>query len=264
MQADLQPDDAVFLRDLVRRESAISLDESKDYLLISRLTSLAKQLGIETVRDLVGQARGGTPGIKGKIVDAMTTNETSFFRDRGPFEALAQVLDGLQRSVKVWSAACSTGQEAYSIAILAKESFPHLDVDIIGTDISQPVVDQANEGIYSQLEMNRGLPSQLLTRYFKPAGRRRWQASDEIKRVVRFRQMNLLSPWTLVTCPDVVFLRNVLIYFDRETKHAIIDRVHALLPADGALFLGSAETIPSSDRWELVRSCGTTFYRKKQ
>ena len=241
-----------YIRDFVRQRSAIVLDPGKEYLVESRLTPLAKSLGIESIGKMVDELkRGSNRSLQNQIVEAMTTNETSFFRDVQPFEALkSTVIPNImkardrERSLSIWSAACSSGQEPYTIAMTLRETFPQLaswNLKILATDLSTEMVSKAREGRYAQIEANRGLPAPLLGKYFDRAGMG-WQVKDDIKRGIEFREMNLVTPWQPMPRFDVVFIRNVLIYFDVETKRLVLNRVSQVLKPDGYLFLGAAET----------------------
>jgi chemotaxis protein methyltransferase CheR len=250
--------DYTYIRDLVRERSAIVLEPSKAYLIESRLTPLARSEGVGTLQQLIVRLRGDRNGaLERKVVEAMTTNETSFFRDRHPFDALRQTILPEIRSnreaskvLSIWSAACSTGQEAYTIAMVIHEHFPDLvaswKVRILGTDLSGQVVERARRGAFSQLEINRGLPAALSVKYFRREGLE-WLAREPLKQMTEFREMNLVEPWPSLPPMDLVFLRNVLIYFDTETKKAILKRVRSVLRPDGILFLGGAETTLNID-----------------
>lgn len=261
-----------FVREFVYRHAAIVLDDGQGYLVDARLGALAQREGFSSVDDLVGRLRVGEAGeLRTKVVEAMTTNETSFFRDVGPFETLRRsVLPELararagSRSLRVWSAAASTGQEPYSIALLLREHFPQLegwDVRILGTDINGAVIDRAREGSYRQLEVNRGLPAPLLVKYFERQGLD-WRLAPAVRELVRFERLNLLDPWTRVGPCDVVFLRNVLIYFDLVTRRQILRRVREVLRPDGYLFLGCAETpLGVDEAFARVEFEKTFYYR---
>lgn len=261
-----------FVREFVYRRAAIVLDDGQGYLVESRLGALAQSEGFSSVDDLVGRLRHGEPnGLHTKVVEAMTTNETSFFRDAAPFEALRKKVfpelvaaRASQRGLRVWSAASSTGQEPYSIAMLLRENFPQVDdwnVRILGTDINTAVLDRAREGRYRQLEVNRGLPATMLVKYFRREGVD-WCLAPEVKRLAHFEQLNLLDSWTHVGACDVIFLRNVLIYFDIDTRRQILRRVRETLRPDGYLFLGCAETpLGVDDAFERVEFEKAFFYR---
>jgi chemotaxis protein methyltransferase CheR len=261
-----------YVRKLVHERSAIALESNKEYLVESRLLPLARQRGLASIRELVTQLKADPESaLHNQVVEAMTTNETSFFRDLYPFEALQrEVLPSLiearsaRKSLTIWSAACSSGQEPYSIAILLRERFPQLkdwNVQIIGSDLSQQVLDQAACGIYAQHEVNRGLPATLLVKYFQKS-ELHWQIKPEIRKMVRFLQVNLIESWPPLPMVDIVFLRNVLIYFTPDTKRLILRKMARQMAGDGALFLGGAETTLNIDsRWERINHGKTATYR---
>jgi chemotaxis protein methyltransferase CheR len=263
-----------YLRKLMRDNAAIVLDEDKQYLAESRLAPLLSGEGFGSVQNMLAQMRVRPSGdLHRKVLDAMTNNETWFYRDGDPFEALQKSIMAeliqrrqLERKLTIWSAASSSGQEAYSVAMMIRERFPGLlawNLTILATDISSKVLQRAEQGRYSQLEVNRGLPIQLLTKYFEQRGIE-WEMSASIRRMVTFRQMNLAEPWVNIQQTDIVFLRNVMIYFDVETKRKILARVARILAPDGYLFLGCAETtLNLSEDFERVQ-CGKMFcYRLK-
>lgn len=241
-----------FLSNLIGKRTGIVLEPEKAYLIDARLAPIARQANFASIDAMVHALRaGGAPQLERSILDAMTTNETSFFRDAHPFEALRQeiVPDLLlqraqQRVLSIWSAACSTGQEAYTISMILREHFPQLaswNLQILGTDICRQVLDRAREAKYNQTEMNRGLPASLLVKYFERQGIH-WTVRPELKSVVRFQELNLIEKFPPLPQFDVIFLRNVLIYFSMETKRAILTRMHSQLRPDGYLILGGAET----------------------
>ena len=258
---------AAFVRDLVHIRSAIVLDASKLYLLETRLAPLAASSGFPNIDELIVEARKEAPRVTGsgkepaslqkKIVEALTTNETSFFRDVWPFEALKRVIlpEFVNRRVrpKIWCAACSTGQEPYSIAMLIAEHFPslaELGPVILATDLSDQVVARASAGQYSQLEMNRGLPATYMVKHFERVGTE-WRVRPSVRRLVEFSCLNLLDKWSIGGAPDIVFMRNVLIYFDHATKVGLLRRVREVLAPGGSFFLGAAESpIQVDDAWE--------------
>lgn len=272
--ATLPLDAAVFeyVRKLVLDRSAIALEPNKGYLVESRLAPLARQWGLGSLADLVQQLQARPYGeMHAHVVDAMTTNETSFFRDAHPFDALrTAVLPELIRAraaVKtlcIWSAACSSGQEPYTISILLREHFPELrdwKLHIYGSDLSQQMLDRAKAGTYSQLEINRGLPAAMLAKYFQKCGLQ-WQVKPEIRELVRFLPVNLIERWPPLPTMDIVFLRNVLIYFTTETKRQILANVRRQMAAEGTLFLGGAETTMGIDEaWQRINHGKTSTYR---
>ena len=253
----LSDDDFSYVREMVYRQAAIVLEKEKNYLVEARLTPLVRQHGFGSLEELVAQLRNQPHnGMQWHVVEAMTTNETSFFRDVHPFEMLKKnVLPELMkkrattRQLSIWCAAASSGQEPYTILMLLREAFPELltwKLNFIATDISQEMIERCREGCYSQLEVNRGLPAPLLVKYFSKIGTE-WKIKDELRRMIDFRQMNLAQAWSALPAMDVIFMRNVLIYFDLETKKAILARVRRTLKADGYFFLGGAETTLNID-----------------
>ena len=241
-----------FIRNLLKERSAIVLEPGKEYLVEVRLTPLVKQMNLTSISELVGQLRTQSNNVMyARIVEAMVTTETSFFRDHNPFEALRKtILPHLidsrrpERSLTIWSAACSTGQEPYSLALLIREHFPELadwHVTILASDLSREVLTRAQEGRYNQSEINRGMSAALLVKHFEQHGTT-WEVRPEVRRMVKFQEINLARSWPFMPRMDLVLLRNVMIYFDVESKKSILDRIARLLKPDGYLLLGSAET----------------------
>jgi chemotaxis protein methyltransferase CheR len=260
-----------YVADLLRREAAIVLSPGKEYLVESRLRPLARQTGHSCIGELISVAQGpnGTAAaVRKRIVESLTINETSWFRDREPFAALTEVVlpevlkDAPGRPIRVWSAASSSGQEPYSIAIqLDKALPPGREFQILATDLSTEMVARASAGLYNQLEINRGLPAPDLVRYFQRAGAD-WQVTDKLRRKITFQQLNLSLPLPAMQPFDVVFLRNVLIYFSPETKRQILARVRKVLRPGGWLQLGAAETTVGIDAaFERVPVGRTAIYR---
>ena len=264
----------VFLRDLVYRRSAIVLEADKDYLIDSRLSPLVREVGLRSIDELVYKLRANsaTP-LATQVIEAMTTNETFFFRDFHPFEALKLRLvpelinaRAEQRSLRIWCAAASTGQEPYSIAMTLRDAFPELaswDIQILATDLNSAVLARAREGKYRQLEVNRGLPAPMLIKYFDRAGTD-WQIKPAIREMVKFQELNLLDPWLTVGTQDLVFMRNILIYFDVETKRRILGHVRQVLRPDGFLIMGGAETTSNLDHGYVPVRIGTGVYYQLQ
>ena len=262
-----------FITTFVRQRAAIVLEPGKEYLIESRLGPLAREAGLADLGALVARMREGDERLKAAVVDAMTTNETLFFRDQVPFRAMADdVLPALaerrtSRRIRIWSAACSSGQEPYSLAMIGADFIdrhPGLGIEILATDISEEMLARTAEGRYSQLEVNRGLPAAQLVRYFKRAGTG-WQVDDRLRAMVTTRSLNLARPISDIPQQDVVFLRNVLIYFDVETRRDILTRIGQVLAPDGYLFLGSAETtLFLSDMFERDALGGAACYRPRQ
>lgn len=253
----LRPDQLDVVRRLVTERSAIQLEAGKEYLIEARLDTLARLEGVGDASAIVEALRRSPSGpMAQKVVEAMTTNETSFFRDRLPFDALRDtVLPALiasragERRLNIWCAASSTGQEPYSIAMTIREHFPELatwKVQLIATDISTEVLDKARSGRYSQLEVNRGLPAQMLVRYFDKDGAR-WRVKDSVREMVEYREMNLVAPWPPMPRLDIVFIRNVMIYFDVPSRQRILSRISGAMARDGYLFMGAGETTLNVD-----------------
>jgi chemotaxis protein methyltransferase CheR len=264
----LDTKDFEYVRDLVRKRSAIVLEAEKSYLVESRLTPLARREGFDSIIELVAKLRSnGFGALHNKVIEAMTTNETSFFRDLHPFEALKKVIlpeliekRMATRQLRIWCAACSTGQEPYTIAILIKDSFPQLanwQVKILATDISVQVLEKAKSGCFNQIEVNRGLPSSMIVKYFDRSGLN-WQLKDTIREMIEFRQLNLIESWPVMLPLDIVFIRNVLIYFDIRTKKDLLGKIKNVMCPDGYLFLGGAESTfnldESFDRKEIEKA----------
>ena len=263
-----------YLRGLLRRRTGVCIDDSKHYLVVARLMPIVKQRKIPSLETLIDRVRQGVdPTLEKDVLCAMMTHETSFFRDRAPFEALRAVLADLvprrsaERQLTLWSAACSTGQEPYSMALVLLEHFRDLlatwRIRIIATDFSEPILARAREGVYSDLETNRGLPPTLLKKYFRPL-QGRWSIVQECRQLVEFRHINLTGTWPMMPLADVVFLRNVMLYFDVPTRAAVVGRVRRVLRPDGSLFLGGAETmIGIDDGWNRITLGGCSHYAPK-
>lgn len=253
----ISPGDFDYISKLVVERSAIVLEPGKEYLVESRMRSLLQETHCPSIRELVQKmVREPNGDLKNKVVDAMTTNETSFFRDLHPFEAMKNVVipDLLKkrestRQLNLWCGASSSGQEPYSVAMMLLENFPQLTtwkVHYVASDISEKMLARCREGIYSQLEVNRGLPAPLLVKYFDHRATK-WQIKDNIRKWVDFKQINLASHWPQLPRMDIVFMRNVLIYFDPPMKKIILGKIRQILKPDGYLFLGAAETTLNLD-----------------
>jgi len=262
-----------FVRELVRAESAIVLEPGKEYLVESRLVPLARKAGHRDVDAYVAElSTRRTPAALKQVVEALTTNETSFFRDSDPFTELRERIfpalakNRSSRRLRVWAAACSSGQEPYSIVMTALDT-PALagwTVDVVATDLSEEMLDRGRRGEFSQLEVNRGLPATTLVRHFERQGLN-WRINQSIRERVEFRHLNLTRPFPPLGQFDVVFLRNVLIYFDLPTKREVLGRVRQVLAPDGHLFLGAAEmTMGVDDAWERVPAGRSSVYRIRE
>ena len=241
------------LKRLLAKNSGLCLDDDKQYLVENRLAPLAQRHHLDGVDGLVRRLETGLePALIRDVVEAMTTNETFFFRDRTPFDnfrnfMLPNFLEAraMQRRIRIWCAACSTGQEPYSLAMILDEEARKIAgwrIDILATDIARGVLDVAREGLYSQFEVQRGLPIAMLLRYFQQKGER-WQIVEHLRSRVRFEECNLISDFGDLGQFDVIFCRNVLIYFDVPTKRRVLDNLYHSLGEGGYLVLGAAETV---------------------
>jgi chemotaxis protein methyltransferase CheR len=253
----ITPADFQFIQTLARDEAGLIIEPGKEYLVESRLQPLAKREGLTTLDELTAKLRTSLGGaLRPKVIDALTTNETTFFRDVEPFEMLRTIVlpeliesRKAERRLSIWYAASSTGQEPYSASMLIREHFPQLltwKLEQLGTDLSPTVLAKAREGRYGQIEMNRGLPATYLVKYFDRTDNA-WQLKDSVRSMVRFEERNLVRPWPTMPPVDIVMIRNVLIYFDVETKKQILGRIRQILRPDGYLFLGGAETTMNLD-----------------
>lgn len=268
---EISGENYTFLQQHVYKESGIVIDSGKQYLLEARLTPIARREGVGNVNDLCNLMRSlQRSDLRREVVEAMTTNETLFFRDLGPFEALRKhVLVALRqrnaatRSIGIWSAASSTGQEIYSIAmILLEAGLGDWNLRLLGTDLSETVLERARCGRYLQVEVNRGLPAASLVKYFERQGLE-WRLKEPVRRMVRFEQFDLRRSMAGKGPFDIVFCRNVLIYFDVETKRQILGEIYKTLVPGGYLTLGAAETLLNlnSDFLRLTFD-QTTYYQK--
>ena len=266
----MTPLDYDYLRKLLREHSGLDLSADKQYLIESRLLPLSRNSGLSGISELVKKMKDGSSSITAQVVEAMTTNETFFFRDKVPFDHFSDSImpailraRASRRSVRIWCAAGSTGQEPYSLAMSLKEMSAALvgwRIEILTTDLSQDVLEKSRTGIYSQFEVQRGLPVQMLVKYFKQTGEF-WQINPDIRAMVQHRQLNLLHDFSQFGPFDVIFCRNVLIYFEQDTKTGIFNRLAKVIEPDGFLVLGAAETVvgltevfkPLSDRRGIYR-----------
>lgn len=248
----MKPADFEFVAQLLKRRSGLVLTPDKGYLIESRFAPLARQHQLANVDAIIAKLRAGDETVARAVTEAMTTNESFFFRDKTPFEHFEKIMlpkmlqarAGTKR-LRIWCAAASSGQEPYSLAMILKEKALLLKdwkVEIVGTDLSTEILAKATSGLYTQFEVQRGLPIQLLMKYFTKEGES-WRIKEEIRSMVQYRSANLLDPYTGMGSFDIVYCRNVLIYFDEATKKNILLRVGQLMPADGYLLLGAAETV---------------------
>jgi chemotaxis protein methyltransferase CheR len=264
--------DFELVRKVLLERTAIVLEAGKEYLVETRLAPLVRQLNLSSLEELLARLRFQPDnGLHRQIVEAMVTTESSFFRDHHPFEALRKVVlpDLLnrrraERSLQIWCAASSTGQEPYSLALLLREHFPELAgwrISLLASDISGEVLARAREGRYRQIEVNRGLPASLLVKYFEQHGTD-WQLKPHIRHMVEFKEINLAQGWPQLPPMDLVLIRNVMIYFEVDTKRKILGKVARLLRPDGYLLLGGAETtLNLDDSYRRVEPLRAGFYQ---
>lgn len=249
----MTPSEYDFLRRFLKSKSGLVLSDEKQYLVESRLLPVARRAGLAGLSELIAAIqKPGAMQLASDVVEAMTTNESFFFRDKTPFDHFKDaMLPALlkarahKRRIKIWCAAASTGQEPYSLGMCLKEAASKVagwNVDILGTDLSAEVLEKARNGVYSQFEVQRGLPIQLLLKYFTQKGEL-WQINPDLRAMVQWRKFNLLDSFATIGEQDIVYCRNVLIYFDQPTKIDILQRIAKLMPEDGYLVLGAAETV---------------------
>jgi chemotaxis protein methyltransferase CheR len=275
-KAAISPIDFETIRTFLVRTSGIQLEPTQGYLIDSRLSPVARQFELGGIAAIAEQLRGRPPAaLASAVTDAMTTNETSFFRDQHPFDALRDEIipDLLARRgpvdpLVIWVAASSSGQEVYTLAILLSEGFPDLvarrRIKLIATDLSPTMVARTKEGRYSQFEVNRGLPAPMLLTYFEQKGRD-WVARDQLRSMITAREQNLLDPWVDIKGVDIVMMRNVLIYFSMETKLELLTRVRrTVLKPDGYLFLGASETTVNIDAGYTTERHGRAVYYRPE
>jgi chemotaxis protein methyltransferase CheR len=249
----MTPQDYDYLRKMLKARSGLDLSLEKHYLVESRLIPVARKHGLSDLTGLVAKLRApGAEALTVEVVEAMTTNESFFFRDKLPFETFRDtVMPALlqaraqSRRIRIWCAAAATGQEPYSLAIALKEmarDLRGLRIEIVATDLSTEVLEKAKSGIYSQFEIQRGLPALLLIKYFSQLGET-WQIAPELRAMIKFMPLNLLHDFSHLGRFDLVLCRNVLIYFDQATKIDVLDRIAKMTELDGYLMLGGAETV---------------------
>jgi chemotaxis protein methyltransferase CheR len=247
------PSDYEYLRKLLKERSGLDLSSDKQYLVESRLVPLARRINLPGITELVQKMRtGSSETLTAEVVEAMTTNETFFFRDKIPFDHLRETMlpallqaRASRRVLRIWCAASSTGQEPYSIAMCLKElgaAAAGWRFEILATDLSQGVLEKSKSGLFSQFEVQRGLPIQLLVKHFTQVGEI-WQLNSDIRAMVQHRKLNLLQDFGHLGTFDIIFCRNVLIYFDQETKAGIFERLSRVVEPDGFMVLGAAESV---------------------
>ncbi|MDR4461948.1 MAG: protein-glutamate O-methyltransferase CheR [Nitrospirales bacterium] len=272
MNPEIALDDVAYIRNLIRERSAMVLEVEKTYFMQSRLEPFSKQEGFGSLAGLVSHLRQTSYGpLHERVIEAMTINETSFFRDPAPFQALKDRLlpEVIQanwnlRRLHIWCGASSSGQEPYSILLTILHHFPELrswHIRLIATDISLAMVKRAKEGRYGPYEVKRGLSPLMLNTYFSRQGME-WQIRENVRNIIEFREMNLAGSWVGLPTMDLVFMRNVMMYFDMETRKAILHRIRGILAPHGYLVLGVTETtLAVDDHFERVRVNGTSVYR---
>jgi chemotaxis protein methyltransferase CheR len=254
----MQSADFEYLSSLLKKRSGLALTADKQYLIESRLVPIARQLGLTDLSQLCARLKSKPDeALLTEVTEAMTTNESSFFRDMKPYEALRQKIFPMMmekqadtKQMRIWSAACSTGQEPYTVSICIKEDAAKMldwKFEIIATDLAKKVVDKAKGGIYSQFEVQRGLPIQILLKYFTQLPDTSWQAKEVLRGMVNFRLQNLLDEYTILGKFDIILCRNVLIYFDDDTKAQITRKMVRSLQPHGVLILGSTESLVDPD-----------------
>ncbi|MEQ1829061.1 MAG: protein-glutamate O-methyltransferase CheR [Pirellula sp.] len=270
----LTPTNIGYIFDYIEQLCGIALDDSKGYLIEARLNPLLKQHAVQSPVELIDKAKSPAgESIRQSLVEAMTTRETFFFRDNSPFEALQfkalpELLDAKLREkstrVRIWSAAASTGQEACSIGIILHEMIPDLhrwDIQILATDISENALARGRSGVYTKLEIDRGLPKQYISKYFAPT-KDGYKVLDSVHRLIRFQHLNLLEPFPFQVQFDVIFCRNVAIYFDKKVKVDLFRRMLPLLPTYGYLFVGVSEALfDCGPEFKPQYHCKSTFYQ---
>jgi chemotaxis protein methyltransferase CheR len=260
----MKPTDFDFIKDFLYQKSGLVITPDKMYLLESRLNPLLKTHNLVSLDDMVLKLRTAPPANLVKdVVEAMTTNETSFFRDLKPFDLFEKTImpyllsaRAPKKTIRIWCAACSSGQEPYSLAMILKEKFgaqiAGWKIDIVATDISDDILNQARAAIYTQFEVQRGLPITMLMKYFVQDGEK-WKLKDDIKSMIRFSNFNLLNEMALLGTFDIIFCRNVLIYFDEKTKSKVLANLAGRMEKDAFLLLGGAETVLGiTDKFKLV------------
>lgn len=270
----MTPGEFEFLKKFLKDRSGLILSSDKQYLVESRLQPVARNSKLESLSDLIRNLqRAGNKKLEIDVVEAMTTNESFFFRDKTPFDHFNETMlpalleaRARTRALKIWCAAASTGQEPYSLGICIKEAKSKLAgwrTRILGTDLSLEVLEKAKSGLYSQFEVQRGLPIQLLLKYFEQKGDL-WQINADMRAMIEWRKLNLLENFSQLGEFDIVFCRNVLIYFDQQTKSEILGRLAKSLPEDGYLVLGAAETVVGlTDAFSPVQGKRGLFQRKQ-
>ena len=267
----MTPADYEYISNFLLGTSGLALGSGKEYLVEARLIPLAQSLGLEGISELVLELKKGAElKVTSGVTEAMTTNETSFFRDKTPFEELKNHLlpklieaRKISKRLKIWCAAAATGQEPYTISMILDDSFPQLrdwTVEILATDIDQQALERSRSGIYTQFEMQRGLPIQMLMKYFEQI-ETGWQIKENMRNTIQWKQLNLLDNFNRLGKFDIIFCRNVLIYFQQETKKDILERFRTMIQDDGYLYLGAAETVLGiTEAFDRIREYKSAVY----
>ncbi len=276
MHKPITPEDYQNFRLFLEESCGIVLGENKHYLVNSRLNRIMDEVGYDSLGSLIGALKREHPrGLRERIVDAMTTNETYWFRDAFPFEILKRTIlpelnRAKQQSVRIWSAACSSGQEPYSISMsfheyqMANPGALPKELQVVATDISPSMLADSKRGVYDNLAISRGLSDERKQRYFQPLDRNRWEVRPQLRQSISFREHNLMQSYALLGRFDIIFCRNVLIYFSPESKLDILERMARVLNPGGYLFLGASESITSySSAFDMIRCNPGVVYRLK-
>lgn len=268
----VSPEDYKFLTNYLLETTGLSLGENKEYLLEARLVPIAQSHEMNGIQDLIQKLRGRLDkDLEKEVMEAMTTNESSFFRDRRPFDELKSVVipdiladRKMNQRLRIWCSACSNGQEPYSIIMMLRENFPELanwDIQIVATDLCTKALNRAEEGVYSQFEVQRGLPVQLLMKYFEQC-ETGWKIKSDLGVKIQWKHLNLLEDFQHLGMFDIIFCRNVLIYFEPDVKKDILDRASQQMNSTGALLLGAAETVLGiSDKYAKQPECQSAIYQ---
>ena len=267
----MTPADYEYLSNFLLGTSGLALGTSKEYLIEARLIPLAQSLGLDGISELVEELKKGAElKVTSAVTEAMTTNETSFFRDKTPFEELKnhlipKLMEARKTSkrLKIWCAAAATGQEPYTISMILDDSFPQLrgwSVEILATDLDQQALERSRSGIYTQFEVQRGLPIQMLMKYFEQIDTG-WLIKEKMRNTIQWKQLNLLDNFNHLGKFDIIFCRNVLIYFQQETKKSVLDRFGTMIQNDGYLYLGAAETVLGiTEAFDRIREYKSAVY----
>ncbi len=270
---EVSQDEFEYMQKWAMKHAAADIASGKKYLIETRLDPVIYKYGFKSFSELINKLRISIKGdLYDDVIDAITTHETSFFRDIKPFDFLKNsyfpsLIESckITRRISVWSAACSTGQEVYSTAIMLREYFPQFanwDIVLYATDISEHSLAKARSGEYTQLEVNRGLPIRLLVKYFTQSDNNKWVINEDIRKMIKFEHLNLIAPWPKIPPFHLIYMRNVMIYFDVPTKKEILHKLKVYLKRDGILMLGNSETaLNLDDDWKVDQQKGSSVYQ---